>query len=99
MLQEPTDHIFVIYCLLVGFAGIQYMSKPTKGARFRGRPKSEQTMQQIAIRLPEDVLSDLDEIVEELKRDPMIRAERSALIRSFIIEGIAKLKSEKAKKK
>lgn len=57
--------------------------------RRRGRPKAEITMVQIAIRLPADLLAEIDDIVAGLKNDPMMRAERSAVIRALLLEGLA----------
>ncbi|MBJ7391952.1 MAG: hypothetical protein JHC85_10315 [Chthoniobacterales bacterium] len=46
-------------------------------------------MVQIAIRLPADLLAEIDDIVAGLKNDPMMRAERSAVIRALLLEGLA----------
>ena len=45
-------------------------------------------MRQIAIRLPLELIEKLDEKVERLSADPLLKAERSTLIRVLIEEAI-----------
>ena len=58
----------------------------------RGRPKAQEVMQQIAIRLPTSLIDDLDAMVEEMKADPLMRAERSALIRALLQDAVERRK-------
>ena len=69
--------------------------------RPRGRPTADEVMTQIAIRLPADVIDEIDALVEDMKKsgDPLVRAERSAVIRSLLQDGLAARKAAKAKSK
>lgn len=72
------------------------MKNPSGGRR--GRPPADTVMVQIAIRLPAELIDEVDALVAELQADPLTRAERSAMIRSLIVEGLAARKA-RAKKK
>jgi metal-responsive CopG/Arc/MetJ family transcriptional regulator len=54
-------------------------------------------MQQIAIRLPTTLIDEIDEMVAELKADPLARAERSAVIRSLLQTALEQRRSKKRK--
>lgn len=59
----------------------------------RGRPPAAKTMQQIAIRLDSDVLDRVDRLVDELS-SPLVRAERSTLLRAIIDRGLDIMEQE-----
>ena len=61
------------------------MSKRPRAGR---RPIGDNPMRQIAIRLPLELIEKLDEKVERLSADPLLKAERSTLIRVLIEEAI-----------
>lgn len=73
------------------------MSTPMK--RKRGRPKADVTMMQIAIRLPVDLIAEVDAIVDEIKADPLMRAERSAVIRALLHEALAQRKTTRRRRR
>lgn len=70
---------------------------PDSSGRGRGRPPADTVMQQIAIRLPVELIGEVDDLVDELKGDPLVRAERSAVIRALITEALQVRKAAKGK--
>jgi metal-responsive CopG/Arc/MetJ family transcriptional regulator len=67
--------------------------------RKRGRPKADVTMMQIAIRLPVDLIAEVDAIVDEIKADPLMRAERSAVIRALLHEALVQRKTTRRRRR
>ena len=62
----------------------ELMDQPRRGP---GRPRLEERQDQISIRLPRDVLADLDAAVERRHRDGD-RVLRSAILREAIVRGL-----------
>ncbi len=61
----------------------------------RGRPKKDETMDTLAVRLPDSIVEQLDEYVEMVKREyPMMNVTRADAVRQLLDAGI---KAEKAR--
>jgi uncharacterized protein (DUF4415 family) len=94
MVQVPVhtshDHVFHIYWDTL------MTQKPTKT---RGRPKAEKTMHQIAVRLDEDLIKDIDKTIERVS-EGLFKVERSAVLREALATGwpAVKKKLEAARK-
>ena len=72
------------------FYGIRYMKEPKQ--KKRGRPKAvEEPMRQVAIRFPEEMLAEIDNIIA----GRMDRPDRSAIIRQAVAEWFAARKAPK----
>lgn len=55
----------------------------------RGRPAKESTMDTLAVRLPDDLLSQVDEYVERIRMDyPLMNVTRADAIRQLLAAGI-----------
>lgn len=65
----------------------------------RGRPKADQTMKQIAIRVHLSMIDRFDDLVEKLTVNPLVKVERSVLMREAMEKGLELLEKELAKKK
>ena len=72
------------------------MVKKLKSSRAGRPPLAGSAMRQIAIRLPITLIDELDAKVAALSADPLVRAERSILIRVLLLEAIS---TRKAKRK
>jgi hypothetical protein len=79
------DHNIVMQWGAVGYAIVDVMS-PKPKSRSRGRPPAgDDTMQQIALRLPKPLLAAIDEFTEGRLDAP----DRSAIIRELLAEAVA----------
>lgn len=55
----------------------------------RGRPAKESTMDTLAVRLPDDLLSQVDEYVERIRMDyPLMNVTRADAIRQLLAAGV-----------
>jgi metal-responsive CopG/Arc/MetJ family transcriptional regulator len=65
-----------------------------------GRPKSPDPMDVLAVRMPDDLVSEIDEYIAAIKREfPLLNVSRADAVRQLIAAGIAAEKARLAKRR
>jgi metal-responsive CopG/Arc/MetJ family transcriptional regulator len=66
----------------------------------RGRPRKSEVMETLAVRLPDDLVDQLDEYVDLIKGDfPLLNVTRADAVRQLLAAGIEAEKSRLARRK